>query len=182
MKPSLCWLAASLLLSATTGCATPTASVPQAHVMVSTFDPESFAWAAQQGGSSVSGAAMLRTRGGDVKTCAGLGVMLVPQAPYSRERIERIYGLGASGFRAWDAPVVFAATDPRYEALPRKTVCGPDGRFAFRGLPPGVFYIIATVTWETASPSGMLPQGGSLMQRVTLAEGQALDTVVVPVD
>jgi hypothetical protein len=42
------------------------------------FDPAAVAWAAREGDNRIEGTALLRTRGGEPRTCATLDVGLIP--------------------------------------------------------------------------------------------------------
>lgn len=151
------------------GCATtpPAPPVP--------FDATGLEWAKGKGNNSVSGDAVLRTRGGDVKTCAGLDVKLLPVSDYTRAMAARHYGAGDSGYL--DRGYVFVsppAWATEMEPYVRRKRCNAQGQFSFTDLPEGDYYVIATVIWE--APTGgrysyMATQGGDLLQKITLRAG-----------
>jgi hypothetical protein len=133
-------------------------------------------WSAGSGPNSVSGDAVLRTRGGDVKTCAGLDVKLVPVNERTEIYARWAFGSAAGGYASSISQSVDKATMPD-EAVPfiRAKKCNAQGQFNFAGLPDGSYYVIATVTWQ--APSGgryayLATQGGELAQRVELAGGK----------
>lgn len=138
------------------------------------------------GPSTLRGQAFLRTVGGDVKTCAGRDVLLVPASAYFDELIRKV-GSGVN-----------VEADRRALALIRKSICDAQGNFQFAQLPVGQWYVIAKVTWgvphteerkKRTDPLTALifgahrapsvdEQGGTLLQSVDLQPGdnQALLT------
>lgn len=77
---SIVALAAGFVCLAAAGCVRP-------YTMQTHFDPSDATWSKQPGTASISGQAFLRTRGGDVKTCAGSKAFLAPSTPYTREAV-----------------------------------------------------------------------------------------------
>jgi hypothetical protein len=146
-------------------CATTT----QVHLS-SSFDPSEVAWSEAKGNNSIEGNAVLRTVGGEVRTCAGFTAQLVPRSRYADERAIAIYG---SIERGIGRNVKFESTDPRYEAAIRTTTCDAQGNFSFEDLPDGEYYVAALVTWGVPMGYGMVSrQGGWLMQRVSVNGGE----------
>lgn len=134
-------------------------------------DPAAFAWSQTEGSNSIAGDALLRTRGGEVRTCAGLDVKLIPSTPYTDAFVARVY---PGGYRPLD--YVFQ-TRPQMDpaALPfvKSKRCNAQGEFLFSQLPDGPYYVVATVTWEAPGYGGyMAPQGGEIAQPVQVAGGR----------
>jgi hypothetical protein len=129
---------------------------PGGVFIVSPYRAADFAWAQQPGGNGIRG------RSPPGFSCAGLAVGLTPDAPYSRERIQKLYG---SVSRA-DRPVAeirsktVANDNPDLARYVRSTRCDASGAFSFDGLPDGSYFMIAQV----ASPRGPL----ALMRHVVL--------------
>lgn len=165
---------------AAAGCATVE---PAPRPLVTSFDPTELAWAKERGANRIEGDALLRTRGGDVKTCAGLDVRLLPLSNYTSEWVQRTYGRQDSGFRSQvrtlDPPL---GMDRRIQDFIAETRCNAQGRFSFDGLADGPYYVIARVTWEAPAVTGgsayLAGQGGELVQRVDVA-GSETKTVVL---
>lgn len=134
------------------------------------FNPADVAWAVGNGPNGVSGQAFLRQQGGGVVTCAGEEVSLVPASPYSTERITARYGSSTSG----SAGALFGnrlpTAEPGYESSFRRTHCDAQGNFSFPGLPDGDYYLVTKVVWTVGS--NIFPEGGQLMQKVSLRGGQ----------
>jgi len=118
------------------GIATPAFALPP-YQMTTLFSVQDFQPWAGSGPANLHGQAFLKTVGGDVKTCAGEPVILMPDNPYSEEMVSA----DAKGFP--DANV-----DPRVTSYLRRTICDAHGNFAFFNLPVGGWYIDTKVTWE----------------------------------
>ncbi|MHC4473645.1 MAG: hypothetical protein ACYTDY_16365 [Planctomycetota bacterium] len=109
---------------------------------VQSFKKVEYAPYAGSGDCSISGRALMNTRGGDVKVGAGRTVYLTPVTAYSKRWL-RDFAL--QGRRLPD-------TDPRVKRYSRETVADGEGRFEFRDLPPGRYYLLCRVFHEI--PSG----------------------------
>lgn len=141
------------------------------------FNPADAAWASKPGKNAISGSALMRTVIGDVKTCAGLLVELIPDTPYARERMGIVFGPGDSGY--FPASNLTAPTpDPAYAQTVRRAVCDAQGTFSFDGLPDGAYFVTASVVWNIPQRYGALVQGGDLMQRVSVSGGESRKIVL----
>jgi hypothetical protein len=116
------------------------------------------------GTASITGQAFLRTRGGDVKTAAGEQVILNPLTSYSKEW----YALSKAG-----API--AEPDERLKIYYIQQVADATGRFTFKNVPAGAYFVTTTIYWE-APGAGL--QGGRVADLVTLTEGQTLEIIL----
>jgi hypothetical protein len=171
-------LSASIALSA---CAGTTIS-RQARDDRDRFDPQAVAWSKKPGTNTIIGTAEL-TANGKTKTCAGLEVRLVPDAPYTRERVAMLYGTTNNGFvEAEEARRVQqrtdAAVDPAYKRSHKVATCDGNGHFTFANLADGSYYVLAPVLWRKAGASE--PDGGFLMERVRLAGGETMRLKLTP--
>jgi hypothetical protein len=109
------------------------------------FDPASFSWSRAPGRASINGQIGYRTAAGPY-TCSG-SVALIPEAPYSRRRMSRLYGATER------ASVPLEEVRNRQSTLPadglqpfvRVTRCAQGNSFNFNGLPPGGWYVIVSV-------------------------------------
>lgn len=127
--------------------------------------PSEVEWARKTGRNTVSGVASLKA-GNTVHTCAGQSANLIPDTPYARARLERIFGSTTRGQRAASlGPVKFASDDPLYVSSLRTTRCDASGSFSFPRVPDGVWYATTSVKWGQN-------EGGSMMQRVDVSGGR----------
>lgn len=142
------------------------------------FSPADAAWAADGGKNSVIGNAMLRTVGGDVKTCAGLPAQLVPQTPYGTERIARIYGSTIKGFIPIRYARPMSPAKAGYSQIIRETVCDSEGRFKFTNLADGAYFLNALVVWGVPTRYFTRQEGGRMMLRVEVKGGEIKEVVL----
>src|SRR5699024_5569203 len=132
------------------------------------FNAASVAWFNAQGNGTITGQAILRTNGGEARTCAGLKVLLEPKSAYADERMLALYGSTDHGYSPATArKVKFSPDALAYHKINRTTTCDAQGNLSFANLPAGHYYIVAPVVWKV----GYAVQGGYLMRSVTLAAG-----------
>src|SRR5262249_13409658 len=108
-------------------------------------------------------------------TCAALPVRLAPDSSYTRERVERLYGDNDAAFvDAREAKEARAqaggGATSAYESSLKAATCDAGGRFVFKNLPDGTYYVMAPVVWR--GKLGEVSEGGFFMQRVTVAGGE----------
>ena len=157
-----------LLAAAALAACAPMAAPPEAPAPLA-FEPAEFAWSTTGGPNAVEGS-VTYSRAGAPWTCAGTTVGLTPDTPYSRQRISVLYG---STLRAL-LPVrevrsrTVAEAGADYSRFVRRAPCDAQGRFAFRGLPDGAWFVIANVR----PASGAAAEDALvLMQRVEARNG-----------
>lgn len=155
---------------------TACATVPS-HTTTATFDPAEVAWAEAEGANTITGNAVLRTVSGEVRTCAGFDVSLVPVSRYAVERFTAIYGSPEGGYS--NRAIEFTSTDPGYMSARRTTTCDSQGNFRFERLPDGEYYVTTRVTWGIPMGYGMTStQGGVLSQKLSLRGGETRQIVL----
>lgn len=165
--------AAAIALTAT-GCATAPVAIP----LSSPYDPA--AQAVRSGSNTISGNAVLRTVGGDVKTCAGFPVKIVPVTPYGTERLSAVYGNGSSGYAPSYAMKTFTPANPHWETEAGRTeTCDSQGNFTFSNIADGDYYVVTVVMWGVPqSAYYTAQQGGGLFQRVSVQGGETKRVVL----
>jgi hypothetical protein len=156
LRPHACRRAAAVALSlaAVGGCMT---TAPEPYSQKVPYREADFKAFAGKGPVSVHG----QTVGGDVKTCAGNAVKLIPDNAYNEEFIAH----------AGHQPVL--DHDPGALAFTRNTLCDAQGKFVFDDVPAGNWYVWTTVVWGVPSESGISKQGGELLQKASLKPGVA---------
>lgn len=123
------------------------------------FSDAEFAPYRGNGPASVEGQAFLRTEGGDVKTCVGESVLLAPGTEFDNSVVTKFgFGLDNALYLAGEAAPYW-----------RKSMCDPQGKFTFKGVPTGTWFVVTQVRWR---PSLQAIQGGTLMQKISLRPGQ----------
>lgn len=142
------------------------------------FDPAEAAWAAAKGSNTIVGNAMLRTVGGDIKTCAGFEAALVPVTRYGEGRVNIIYGSSQKGYNPLRTPRVIAPASPAYNAIVRTTTCDSLGNFEFNGLPSGEYFIQSVVSWGVPTRYFTRKEGGVIFLRVKVEGGETKRVVL----
>ncbi|WP_036767974.1 hypothetical protein [Persephonella sp. KM09-Lau-8] len=161
-------------------CSTPLKT--QTIHIKSPFDPNEVNWFYKKGKNTITGQAFLRTRSGEVRTCAGYEVSLIPFSKYAEERMKAFYGNSQKGFfniqNLFFKQIEFVPDSPEYLKTKKTTICDANGRFKFENLPDGEYFIVTRVIWEVPSYSGSYPVGGYLMQRVKLKGGETKEIIL----
>jgi hypothetical protein len=144
------------------------------------FDPANFTSWSGDGSSNLHGQAFLKTVDGDVKTCAGEDVLLLPSTPYVDELLDRLEA-GVS-----------VSPDSRLVSLSHKTLCDAQGNFSLSRLQAQKWYVLTRVTWGVPhidspgekpgplislllgirAPPAIDQQGGDLVQSIELKPGE----------
>lgn len=157
----LVWASLVVVIS---GCAQPVS-------IQSRFNPDEVAWSRQSGTASLHGQAFLRTRGGEVRTCAGQKTSLIPASAYSRETHEFV--LRTMG------RVPILNPDSLAPTYARETRCDAQGNFAFRNLPAGDWFVRSIVMWEVPMGNYVTStEGGVMSQPVTTHPGDTAEVIV----
>jgi hypothetical protein len=138
------------------------------------FRAADFAWSTGRGTASIEGQvdyAPGRARYG----CAGQPVILTPDTPFSRWRIEQLYG--STDRAAVPVAVVRGrqAGKPSgdYSSYVRRATCDSHNHFRFDDLPPGGWFIIVAV-----QPAAAGAEAVALMRRVQTRPGSVRDVSV----
>lgn len=155
-----------------TACATAPAALQH------NFDPQEVAWFNGRGDNAIVGSAVMRTVGGDTRTCAGNVVIAYPDSAYARERAMYLYGSIDAGFNPafMGRPARFENSDPRFDTTERRVHCDAQGFFEFTDLPNGSYFVITSITW---TPQYVV-EGGWVMRRVEVSGGERERIVLTP--
>lgn len=147
---------------------------PIPATLSSNLTADEVAWSKVRGANSITGQAIMRTRGGDVKTCAGLDVSLIPYSAYAAERIAVTYGAEDEGFARRESRP-FSPDPAVYHETIRRSICDAQGNFRFTGLPDGRYFVLVEVSWEAVQGGRyayLAGQGGTMMSRVSVSGGE----------
>jgi hypothetical protein len=165
-------LAATALLAAceTTAPLAPPPPPPPPPPPIATgapvFRTADFAWATSPGAGRIEGRLVV---GRGQFTCSGGSVILMPETPWVRARMQQLYG--ATTGAVLPAAEVRARTPKAPDALNpyvRSTACDAQSRFGFAGLANGAWYIITVA-------KAIVPGRGeetAIMRRVTIVDGR----------
>ena len=124
----------------------------------------------KSGSAMIRGRAFLKAPDGGVKTAAGNQVVLNPVTSYSTEWYEKSY---LRGLQMQDA-------DPRLLAYLRTQVADGGGRFVFRNVPAGEYFITTEVRWKApAGNQGALQvHGGVITKRIKVSAGKTIEVAL----
>lgn len=84
--------------------------------------------------------------------------------------MQKIYGDGKQTYLGKK----FTNDDPSYYDYTRTTIADGEGRFEFSGVADGRYYVVTDVVWM----AGNYRQGGALMERVQIEDGQSQEIIV----
>jgi len=166
-------IAAALVSGAVLSACAPTVGPPSRSAMGGpspSFRADDFAWSTGMGGNGLTG--RLTYKAGTARyTCANSSVILTPETPWTRQRMQALYrsteraALPADEVRA-RTPAAPPGGD--YSAFVRRTTCDATDRYSFSGLPNGAWYVI-TIGRPVAEPNGA---SVALMRRVVTRSGR----------
>jgi hypothetical protein len=148
------------------GCAVPERAAPLQRPL---FPEAEYAALESSGTARVTGQVFLKTRSGDVKTGAGNVIYLNPATSYSKFAYEHNRYPGG-----------LTAADARLHGYMQQAVADASGRFTFKNVPAGEYYVTGQVTWEAFSSSagGLRPQGGAIWKLIAVQEGEIVEVMV----
>jgi len=165
-------LFAALMLTAAVAACAPTLGPPAPGYGRPTpgepaFRASEFAWSQAPGTNAIIGR-LTYARGPTRFGCQGASVILTPETPWSRRRMQFLYLSSEHAVLPADEVRARTADAPPGDSSPyiKRAVCDADGRFSFAHLPAGAWYVITI-----AKPAG---GGGNLaiMKRVVTRGGK----------
>jgi len=168
--PILASLACSALLAA---CATPSLGPPPPGYPPPTpgepmFRASEFGWSMQPGANGIAGRLNVPKGQPAHYTCQGSSVILTPETPWSRRRMEVLYLSSERASLPADEVRARTPEAPAGDSTPfiKRTTCDAQSHFSFERLPDGAWYVITI-----AKP---LHGGGALalMRRVVTRGGK----------
>ena len=163
MKRLLLIAVVSIIASFLYGCAVP--DPPKWNDSSSTA--REYAKYLVDGNSSLSGQAFLAQRGGGVVKAAGRTVTLDPATTTGKEYWEK-------AGRTWDFKTVVPPS-PEFNKARRLATADAEGRFSFKNIPAGFYYVRTSVTWMVGDYN---IQGGIVGKLVEVKEGQNAEVIL----
>ncbi|MGZ3274703.1 MAG: hypothetical protein ACXU82_00525 [Caulobacteraceae bacterium] len=133
------------------------------------FRRTDFAWSTAAGKGEIDGQLAFK-QGSVAYGCADAGVLLTPETPWVRRRMQILYT--SADKAALPAAEVRARTPPErnqdYSGFVKRATCDAAGHFTFAALPDGAWYVI-TVARPVAPASGA---DMAIMRRVVVKGGK----------
>lgn len=154
-------------VAALTGCVTQQVKTTVARIP---FPENEYKQLQKEGTATIKGQAFLKTRGGDVKVAAGEEILLNPVTSYSNQWYEESY--------LKKNPMV--PGDPRQMEYVRKKIADGSGRFEFKNIPAGEYYVTGKVTWEspTGNKGALQTQGGMISKKVEVTDREEVEVML----
>jgi hypothetical protein len=118
------------------------------------FRPSEFAWSQAPGPNAIIGR-LTYTRGTTHYGCQGASVILTPDTPWSRRRMEVLYLSSERAVLPADEVRARTPEAPPGDSSPyiKRAVCDAEGRFSFAHLPPGGWFVITIAKPVGGGPS-----------------------------
>jgi hypothetical protein len=115
------------------------------------------------GPSTLVGQAFLTTVGGDVKTCAGTTVAIVPANSYVLNVLDTLSLNKNPNNVVYDKQIIDENT--------RSTTCDAQGNYEFDNVPAQAWIVTATVSWDVVVGYFDNHEGGDLTRNIDLKAG-----------
>lgn len=133
------------------------------------FRPSEFAWSQTPGANAIVGR-LTYARGPTHFSCQGASVILTPETPWSRRRMEVLYLSADRAVLPTDEVRARTAKAPPGDSSPfiKRAVCDADGKFSFAHLPAGAWYVITIAR----PPGGGGGESLAIMKRVVTRGGK----------
>jgi hypothetical protein len=142
----------------------------------SNYARSEISWSLEEGNNIIEGDGFLMRRDGQIVKCSGRKVELIPQGTYSKERMKLKYGTGnfvrlpmyehqlSQRHDYTYEGIYLELADPKYTEDIRSTICNIDGKFKFKNIPNGDYFIETIISWGI----GDFPQGGFVYEKIPI--------------
>lgn len=130
-----------------------------------TFSAEEAAIIKRQGTGVITGHAFRTRPKGQIVNAAGEVVWLVPQTAFARERFTALFRQGKY-LRHRYRPLWEHEDHAEYKEHMRQTKTAANGRFTFKDVAPGSYFVVTQVTW--GEEDELFREGGFVYDSVTL--------------
>ena len=172
--------AAAALMALASACAPtlgppPPGYVPPAPAGEAAFRASEFAWSTAPGDNTISGQ-LAYGKPAAHYSCQGASVILTPETPWSRRRMEVLYLSSERAALPADQVRARTAQAPPGDSSPfiKRATCDAADHFSFSHLPNGAWYVITVAKPAKGAPGGSM----ALMKRVVTRGGKVVNVVL----
>lgn len=150
----------------------------QQYTIKNNFNEAEAQNALKPGKNTIKGSALIRQNSGNVVTCAGTEISLIPVTEYSNERIFHLYKNTEKGFLSaiFYNPNAFTNDNFAYYRAMKNVTCNAQGFFSFNEIADGDFFVVSRIIWRV----GYSTEGGLLMRKVSVRGGETKEIVLSP--
>lgn len=130
-------------------------------------------WAKAPGKNTLIVNPVLRTRGGEVRTCAGQPARILPVGHLTLNMVRNATGTDQGGGLLKSTPL-FSTNPEVWAAFSTRVICDSAGNATFDSIPDGDYFVFARVTWGAVAGyryTYLESQGGVLVGRVVVSGG-----------
>jgi len=130
------------------------------------------------GSATVRGQGFLKTMIGEVRYAAGNQVFLTPVTSYSTQWYDVTGNWQLDYFHQYWPKFEPENSDPRIQDYKAVTTADGEGRFEFKNVPAGEYYLGTDVVWYVPQQYGSMAQGGLITKRITVEEGKEYNIIL----
>lgn len=138
------------------------------------FNPEDAAFIFNKGTATVKGKGVFKANTGQVISCDGSNVHLVPVTEYSKERYTYLVGGTNEGFISQELiqTIEFTPDPPEYREYMRSTRCNYKGEFLFENVADGEYYLNTDIFSPVNGYRAV--KGGVFAARIVVKSGEVI--------
>ena len=141
----------------------------QKHEQRRPFDPAEYKFVKINGTAEISGKILIPQRDDENKPCSGCVITLNPATSYSEEFYIKTVQNG----------IPIEPADIRVLKYIRKTVADDSGKFVFKNIAKGKYYLYSPITYELPNPSGGYTKTNAYVYKTAyIRNGQKLGIVL----
>jgi len=133
------------------------------------FDPAEYKFVKVNGESQINGQILVPQRKGEDTPCSGCIITLNPATSYSEEFYIKTVQNG----------IPIEEADLRVLKYIRKTVTDNSGKFVFKNIAKGKYYLYSPIVYELRKPTGgYIKTNGYIYKTVRIKKGEEIDIIL----
>ena len=170
------------LLLLMTSCATNYSSETP-FIFSGEFDESDVEWSKQTGKTTIEGSSFIVDRmglNGTTHTCVGYSALLIPQNDYVEEYLNYLFDNLDESFWNLKGPIPFKNVNLTPAQGVRESKCDIDGKFEFKNVPTGTYYLSSTV-YYVGGPLRTIPpdyRGGMFLKKIVVKDEDSMRVIL----